>query len=375
MPRVPSPSPDPDRIARWTENLRDERDGVALYEGLAKLEKVEARARAFRELAAAERRHAGIWEAKLAAAGVKPKAEPSTRVKWLLSLARAFGTKAVLSLVLEGEAKDIAKYDLQPDAPGLAAEEREHAEVLEGMKAEPLNARRDLLERERWHRSRAGSIRAAVFGINDGLVSNVSLVLGVAAADVSGGTVILTGVAGLLAGAFSMAVGEYVSVSSQRDILRRQIALEKAEIRDAPEEEKEELAALLARKGVSPDRAKRAADEIFRNPEQALDMLVREELGLDPDDLGSPSKAAFASFVTFTIGAILPLVPFFFAEGLVSAIASAGVCAVVLAGVSAFLAVLSGTSVVRGVVRMVGLASIAAAVTVLVGRLVGVSLG
>jgi VIT1/CCC1 family predicted Fe2+/Mn2+ transporter len=372
---VPTAAADPDRIARWTENLQDERDGVALYEGLAKLEKIEWRARAFRELAAAERRHAAVWEAKLAAAGANTETEPSTRVKWLLSLARAFGTNAVLSLVLEAEAKDIAKYDRQPDALGLAAEEREHAVVLEGLQAEPAPARRDLLERERWHRSRAGSIRAAVFGINDGLVSNVSLVLGVAAADVAGGTVILTGVAGLLAGAFSMAVGEYVSVSSQRDILRRQIALEKAEIRDAPEEEKAELAALLTKKGVSPDRAKRAAEEIFQNPEQALDMLVREELGLDPDDLGSPTKAAVASFVMFTIGAVLPLLPFFFAEGLVAAVVSAALCAVVLAAVSAFLAVLSGTSVVRGVVRMVGLASIAAAVTVLVGRLVGVSLG
>jgi VIT1/CCC1 family predicted Fe2+/Mn2+ transporter len=372
---VPSPADDRERIARWTENLQDERDGVALYEGLAKLDKVEGRARAFKELAAAEQRHAAVWEAKLAAAGVTPKVEPSTRVKWLLSLARTFGTDSVLSLVLEAEAKDVAKYDRQPDAGALAAEEREHAEVLEELKAGKIPSRIDPLARERWHQSRAGSIRAAVFGINDGLVSNVSLVLGVAAADVAGGTVILTGVAGLLAGAFSMAVGEYVSVSSQRDILRRQIALEKAEIRDAPGEEKAELAALLVKKGVSPDRAARAAEEIFENPDQALDMLVREELGLDPNDLGSPTKAAIASFVMFTIGAILPLVPFFFTEGLVAAIASAGVCAVVLAAVSAFLAVLSGTSVVRGVVRMVGLAAIAAAVTVLVGRLVGVSLG
>jgi vacuolar iron transporter family protein len=369
----------------WLENLSEERDGVALYEGLATIEEDPAKARSFRELAEGERRHAGIWERKLTAAGVAlPTWTPSARVRMLLWLARRFGIRAILGYVLEAETAGADRYAAQAGvAQTLAGEEKEHREVLERMRElpgaallPPAKARQGIARREGWHRGgRAGGVRAAIFGMNDGIVSNLALVLGVAAAGVPEGTVIVTGLAGLLAGAFSMATGEYVSVASQRDLLRRQVALEERELRDAPEEEREELAALLRGKGLDAAQADSAATEIMKNPEAALDTLVREELGLDPDDLGAPVTAAAASFVTFAAGAALPLAPFLAAHGTTAAVASAVLCATVLAAVGAVIGVLSGTGPLRAGLRMVLLAAIAAGATVGLGAVAGASLG
>ena len=158
-------------------------------------------------------------------------------------------------------------------------------------------------------------MRAAIFGVNDGLLSNLSLVLGVAGAGADSHALMVTGFAGLLAGAFSMAVGEFTSVASQRDILARQVELERRELAEAPEEETAELALIFQQKGLSAEHAARTAAELLKNPEHALDTLVREELGLDPDDLGSPWGAAGSSFATFAVGAFIPVVPFFFLQG------------------------------------------------------------
>lgn len=363
------------RTDLWMENLQDELDGAALYEGLADLEKDTGRARSFRELAEGERRHAEVWSRKLAHEGVDTTWErPSSRIRALLWLARRLGTKAVLPLILETEQGDAAKYAAQGgDATALAEEEKAHEQVLLGMSdGEASDARQVIADRERWHRSgRAGSIRAAIFGMNDGLVSNLSLVLGVAGAGVSPSTLIVTGLAGLLAGAFSMAVGEYISVASQRDLLLRQIALERRELAEAPEEEAAELALIFKQKGLSTEQAVAAVREIMKNPEHALDTLVREELGLDPDDLGSPIGAALSSFAMFAIGAIVPVIPFFFTGGLLGVGLSAGAAGVVLASVGAFIGFLSGTGSVRSAVRMVGLAAAAAGITYALGKLFG----
>jgi VIT1/CCC1 family predicted Fe2+/Mn2+ transporter len=214
-----------------------------------------------------------------------------------------------------------------------------------------------------------------VFGMNDGLVSNLALVLGVAAAGTEPKLVLLTGLAGLFAGAFSMAVGEYVSVASQRDVLRFQVRLEARELAEAPEEEQAELAQLLSQKGIGSEQANTMAAEIMKNPRSALDTLVREELGLDPADLGSPIAAAAASFGTFAVGAALPLLPFLATQGQRAMVASAGIAGVVLAAVGAGLGFLSGTSPLRSALRMLVLAAIAAAVTVAVGHFVGARLG
>jgi len=363
------------RTDLWLQNLIDERDGAALYEGLAKVERDPERARSYRELAVAERRHADIWARKLEKAGTAlPPERPSSRIRALIWLARRLGTAAVLPLVLENEGNDAEKYQQQGgEAAELADEERAHRTVLAGMgRGQPQDARSLIAQRERWHRAgRGGAIRAAIFGMNDGLVSNLSLVLGVAGAVHDPRTILVTGFAGLIAGASSMAVGEYTSVASQRDILTRQVALERREVEEAPEEEAAELALIFKQKGLSTEQASRTAAEILKNPEQALDTLVREELGLDPDDLGSPIQAAASSFVMFAIGAAVPVLPFVFLGGTSAALLSSALAGLVLFGVGGLVGFLSGTSPLRSAGRMVGLAAVAAGITYGVGRLFG----
>jgi VIT1/CCC1 family predicted Fe2+/Mn2+ transporter len=361
----------------WLENLKDEYDGAALYAGLAAIERDAARAKSFRNLAESERRHAGVWARKLKAKGVSlPPDRPSARVRALLLLARRLGTGAVMPFVMSAESGDAAKYRRQGgDAAPLAAEEEEHRGVLEALD-EPSTARAGIAQRESWHHSgKGGSLRAAVFGMNDGIVSNLSLVLGVAGAGVTEKTIVLTGVAGLLAGACSMAAGEYTSVASQRDLLSRQVELERREIQETPAEETAELVAILQQKKLSTEHARRAAADVMKDPKQALDTLVREELGLDPDDLGSPLTAAASSFVMFAIGASIPLVPFVVARGSVAILVSSSLAAGVLGGVGALLGLLSGTSPWKSGGRMLGLAALAAGITYGLGRLFGASLG
>jgi VIT1/CCC1 family predicted Fe2+/Mn2+ transporter/rubrerythrin len=364
------------RTDLWLQNLIDERDGAALYEGLAKYEKDRERARSFLEIAEAERRHAEIWRRKLEKEGVAiPNDRPSSRVRALVWLARRLGTNAVVPMVLEAEAGDADKYDAQGgEATAIADEERAHRRTLAAMgRGQPTEARELIASRERWHRSSssAGSIRAAIFGMNDGLVSNLSLILGVAGAGVEPRTVVLTGFAGLLAGAFSMAAGEYTSVASQRDLLARQVAMERREIDEAPEEEAAELALIFKQKGLSTEQASRTAAELLKNPESAADTLVREELGLDPNELGSPMGAALSSFAMFSVGAFLPLAPFLATSGTLAVSISAALAFAVLAGVGGLVGFLSGTSIWKSAFRMAGLAAVAAGVTYAVGRIFG----
>jgi VIT1/CCC1 family predicted Fe2+/Mn2+ transporter len=367
------------KIALWLENLRDERDGAALYRGLAEVERDPERVREFEALARAEQRHEAIWVRKLERAGVAlPAPQPSPRIRLLLWLARRFGTQTVLPMVLMGESSDVAKYVKQGrETAQLVAEEQEHGETLRRMSgAKPNTPQARITERESWHRvGRGGALRAAVFGANDGLISNLALLLGVAAAGADRGTLLVTGMAGLFAGALSMAVGEYSSVASQRDLLRRQILLESRELEEAPEEEEAELAQLLRDKGLSAGQADETAHQIMRNPESALDTLVREELGLDPGDLGSPVRAAVSSFLTFAVGATVPLAPMLLLPRPFAPYGAAALGALVLGAVGAFLGFLSGASPLRAAFRMVGLAALAAGVTVGVGRLVGAGLG
>jgi VIT1/CCC1 family predicted Fe2+/Mn2+ transporter len=366
------------KVELWLENLRDERDGVALYLGLAQVEKDTDRAREFAALAEAEQRHEAIWVRKLERAGVAlPPNRPSPRIRFLLWVARRFGTQAVLPLVLMGESSDVAKYVRQGrETAELVIEEQEHGETLRRMSGgRPNTPQGRITERESWHRlGRGGALRAGVFGANDGLVSNLSLLLGVAAAGAERSTLMVTGLAGLFAGALSMAVGEYSSVATQRDLLHRQIVLESRELSEAPEEEEAELAQLLREKGLSPGQAEETAHQIMQNPESALDTLVREELGLDPEDLGSPVRAALSSFLTFAVGAALPLAPMLGLPRAVAPYGAAALGAVVLGGVGAFLGFLSGANPVRTALRMVVLAALAAGVTIGIGRLVGSSL-
>ena len=221
--------------------------------------------------------------------------------------------------------------------------------------------------------SRSGALRAAIFGVNDGLVSNLSLIFGVAGAGADNQVVILAGVAGLLAGAFSMAAGEYISVRVQREVFERLIHLEAHEIGSDPEAERLELAELYVRKGLPRDLADQLATELMRDPEVALDTHAREELGLDPQaGLGSPFAAAGSSFAMFAVGAFVPLLPFLVTSGTAAVVASAILSSIALFGVGAAMSILTGRGAIVSGMRMLSIGAAAASVTYLVGTLLDV---
>ncbi len=227
------------------------------------------------------------------------------------------------------------------------------------------------------HRGLAGggNLRAAVFGVNDGLISNASLILGVAGANADGATILLTGVAGLVAGAFSMAAGEYVSVRAQREFYEYQIGLEREELDQYPQEEAAELALIYEAKGLPAVEARRLADLLISDPDKALDTLAREELGLNPEELGSPWAAALSSFLAFTVGAFVPLLPYFLLAGGVALLGTIAASVVSLFGVGATLSLFTGRPAWRGGLRMTLIGTLAGAATWAIGRALGVALG
>jgi VIT1/CCC1 family predicted Fe2+/Mn2+ transporter len=224
------------------------------------------------------------------------------------------------------------------------------------------------------HESRAsGVLRPVVFGGNDGLVSNLALVMGVAGAAPAAGVIVLAGIAGLLAGAFSMAVGEYISVRSQHELLEYQVAFERQQLETDPQRERDILLGIYMGRGLSRDEARHFVDLMFADPERALETLVREEIGLDPRVIGSPMSAAVGSFLAFTLGALIPVVPYLLASGPIAFWSSllASLAGLFLLGmcVSAF----THRSPVRSGVRQLLLGLAAAVVTYAVGSLLGAS--
>lgn len=221
---------------------------------------------------------------------------------------------------------------------------------------------------------KTGTLRAAIFGVNDGLVSNAALIMGFAGADQSRTVIMLAGISGLLAGAFSMAAGEYVSMRVQREVLERMLHLEAHELANDPEEELAELVEIYERKGVPAELAASLATELSKDPATALDTHAREELGIDPDEgLGSPRGAAISSFVTFALGALVPLVPFLFMAGSAGVITSALLTGSALLGVGTLTARLTGRSPVLSGLRMLAIGASAATVTYSIGLALGVS--
>jgi VIT1/CCC1 family predicted Fe2+/Mn2+ transporter len=391
-------------LAQSLENLKLERDAIHLYDALARIERDPQRADAFRTIAGNERRHAEVWATRLADLGapVPPPAGPRFRVRIVIGLARILGTHAVRDLVvaLEGNEEAIYMAQAAPEVEAIAADEREHAEIWKRLSADRAGASdaktavragtadhaaaaqgitsvTEIASRERWHRAgRSGTLRAVIFGVSDGLVSNLALVMGVAGASAAVGEgrfVLLAGIAGLLSGAFSMAAGEYISMQSQRELFERQIELERAELEAMPEEEQQELAAVFQAKGFTAEEAQTIAARMFKDPQHALDTLVREELGLDPDELGSAWGAAFGSFVAFGIGAIIPVVPYLFGSGGGAFWTAIGASLVALFLVGAGVSLLTGRSLLYSGTRQVGIGAAAAAVTYVVGNLIGIS--
>lgn len=365
-----------DRAREFRDHWADEMDGAAMYRALAERAAGERR-EIFLELAAAEERHARHWAAMLVELG-EPEPRPADhrlrlRTRLLAWLARRFGPDTVFPLIQRAEVADAGHYDQVPEASrAMATDERIHARVLSGLTPAGVRAG-GIVRGERWHRGDAsGAFRAAVFGVNDGLVSNLALIMGVAGGQASNRVVLLAGLAGLLAGAFSMGAGEFVSVSSQRELFEREIALEAEEIAVMPDEEANELALIYRAKGIGRAEAEAMAARIMSDRDSALDTMAREELGLNPDELGSPWGVATSSFVAFAGGAAVPLLPLLVADGTWALIGAAVVSGVALFAVGAGISLLTGRSAAASGLRQLAVGGLAAAATFGIGRLIGV---
>jgi vacuolar iron transporter family protein len=368
-------------FARYRANLQDEIDSAALYRTLAEIETQSQLAEVYRRLAMVEERHARFWEQRLQAASQPvPPRRPRWRSRALSWLARHFGPQFVLPTVATLEEVGRHMYDAQPETQTtkMPADERSHARLFRTIVgASRTGIEGSALARiEGRHRAVGGNaLRAAVLGANDGLVSNFSLIMGVAGAELSSQGILVTGLAGLLAGACSMAMGEWLSVQSSRELYQRQIAIEASEIAAVPEEEEEELALIYEAKGLSPEAARKVAAEVMADAAQALDTLAREELGINPEELGGSAwEAASVSFLLFATGAFLPVAPFLFLTGMPAVIASLSVSTVALFLIGAAITLLTGRSVYSSGLRQLLFGLVAAGLTYGIGRLLGVTL-
>ncbi|MCP5267114.1 MAG: VIT1/CCC1 transporter family protein [Burkholderiaceae bacterium] len=332
----------------------EEERSAMLYDALAEIEGDPKLSAMFAKLASAARHQADIWGGKIeAAGGARPSPiELGLSARTALVLARKLGIRAVRQMLAAQKVRGLSAYSPSPVGG--------HGPV--GRSPEFIGRR---------HHTGSGNLRAAVFGINDGLVSNTSLILGMAGAASDSRTLLLTGIAGLLAGAFSMAAGEYVSVRSQREVFEYQIGLEAAELREYPEEEAQELAVIFEAKGLEHEEATRLANTLIADPERALDTLAREELGLNPDELGSPWGAASASFAAFAIGALVPLLPFVLTKADIAFPTAAVLAGFALFGVGAALSMFTGRSAILSGLRMLGIGAGAGAATYAIGALIG----
>ncbi len=342
------------------ESWAEEKQAAHLYRILADVEADTPREKLFRELAKAAEAQADVWahEAEKAGRAVPRSFTPGHRARLVGLLIRRLGPRRLRPVLAAMKVRGVSVYgDARPQRAG----HRMPTSV------EEIGAR---------HRGAGtgGNLRAAVFGVNDGLVSNATLIMGVAGAAATNNVILLTGVAGLLAGAFSMGAGEYISVRSQREMFEYQIGLERDELAEYPREEAAELALIYEARGLPLPEARRLADQTIADPERALDVLAREELGLNPDELGSPWGAALFSFAAFAVGGALPLVPFVFGAGPSSLAISVILTGLALFAVGATLSLFTGRHALWGGVRMLLIGGGAGVATYLIGGLLGMSL-
>ncbi len=356
----------------------DERNSALLYQTLSEIEKDPRIAEVYQRISRTELDHAEKWQERAREAGIPlPEYKPGWRVRTLIRLARKIGPQAILPTIQNMENTGTQAYAAMENAMGMASQEQSHSRLLSQITGSVRGgiAGGVLMQLEGRHRSAGGNaLRAAVLGANDGLVSNLSLVMGVAGATLAGQGVLIAGLAGLLAGAISMALGEWLSVQSSRELFANQIATEKEEIETAPEEEAEELALIYEARGLSKENAQQLATQLLSNKETALDTLAREELGIDPEELGGSAwEAAITSFLLFAAGAILPVAPFIFTSGMTAVYISIGLSVIGLFLLGAVITLFTGRSIWYSGFRMVIFGLLAAAVTFGIGRLIGVS--
>lgn len=369
-------------VARYRENWQDEIESAFLYRALARAEPQPALAEVYRRLAATEESHAQFWEDKLLAVGqLVPKRKIGWRTRFLALLTKWFGSQFVLPTVNAMEQVDSHSYDAHIDTRNtqLPVQERSHARLLQTISSLSGTGLEGgtLAQLEGRHRAAGGNtLRAAVLGANDGLLSNLSLVMGVAGAALSGRTILVTGFAGLLAGACSMALGEWLSVQSARELYERQIKIERRELEEVPDEEEEELALIYEAKGLPTSQARSLAARMMADKSSALDTLSREELGIDPEELGGSAwAAAVTSFLLFAIGAIVPVAPFIILKGITAVYLSLLLSGLALFTIGAGITLLTGRSIFYSGTRQVIFGFTAAGITFGIGRLIGVTIG
>lgn len=361
--------------------LQTEVDTAFLYDSIAGIQSDDNLTRVLQSLADIEKGHAKHMLDKVLTIDPNYRMPlPSSRAKFQLKLGKIFGYSSIISNLSSIE-KQFAvnsiknKMQIGEKPTGF---EHNHLNIIEAVNSnKALNVSGGLLSKfESRHKSVGGNaLRAAVLGSNDGLVSNMSLVMGVAGAAVSNNTILLTGTAGLLAGAISMALGEWLSVQSSRELNQRQIDLETEELEASPEEEKKELVLLYQAKGMNVEEAKKLAEKAFENPQTAIDAIITEELGIDKEELGGSAwEAAIASFLLFSVGAIIPLYPFMLFDGKNAILLSVGSSVIGLFGIGAAITLLTGKSIWFSGFRQVGFGLAAAAVTYGIGSFIGVSL-
>jgi len=370
----------PSDKARYLANFKKEIDGGYLYGVLAGSERQPQMAEVFRRLAASEQNHAEAWKKRLEEAGVNlPAARPSVRARLLGFLAKRFGAAFVMPTITGNEQADSRAYDGQPEAEagGMAADEKSHARLLSlAAGSQGGLSGGTVAQMEGRHRTGGGNaLRAAVLGANDGLVSILSLVMGVAGANLASHDVFIAGIAGLLAGAGSMALGEWLSVQSSRELYQHQIKIEKEELEHDPAEEQAELTLIYQAKGLPEKQADELAAAMMADKNSILDTLAREELGIDPQELGgSATVAASTSFFLFAFGALFPLLPFAFLTGTAAVTTSMAVSALALFLTGAAITLMTGRNVFYSGFRQVIIGLAAALITYGIGRLIGVSI-
>ncbi len=366
-------------IQRYKENLRAEQDAIALYTRLSLSEPNSDLSSVYLKLAETEKKHAEFWKTKLREAGSEvPDFRPGWRTRVFSWLAAKMGASFVLPSISAIESRAASGYDDQQDAGSvhMPADERSHARIFNYLARNSQGLQGSEVARfEGRHKATAGNaLRAAVLGANDGLVSVFCLVMGVAGAGVGSSQILLTGFAGILAGALSMALGEWLSVKSSRELFRHQLDIEERELSEVPEEEKEELALIYQAKGLDPEAAVKLADRLISDSSTALDTLAREELGIDPEELGGSAwEAALTSFFLFAVGAVFPVVPYIFLSGTWGIAASAASSTIGLFAIGAAITLMTGRNPIYSGTRQVLFGLATAAVTFLVGHLIGVA--
>jgi vacuolar iron transporter family protein len=351
---------------RYRRHLADERDASAVYRAMAQRTDGEAR-RILLGLADAEERHAAHWADRLEELGEPRPAVTNTSPGWraraLSVIARRLGVKAVIPLLERQEAAEIHRYDDEPAAPDqMVVDERVHARVVSTLFPT-------------WRTRTSGSLRAATFGANDGLVSNLALVMGVAGGQAGDQTILLAGVAGLLGGGLSMGIGEWISVTSQRELWEGEVELDAEHLLALPEDGANELALLFRARGLSVEQAEGAATEVLREPESAARLLASEKLGFDPAALGSPWGAAMSNFGAFVVGASVPVVPYLITGGTGAFVGAMVAAALALFVVGAIISVVTYRPMLWAGLRQLGIGALAAALTYGLGSLVGAGVG